>query len=231
MVDWSTVAAVLFDLDGVITPTAALHRRAWAETFAGLGFSDEDYLRHIDGRPRLDGVRAFLGSRGIVCAEGSASDEPDRESICGIGNRKDSAFRRLLDTEGIAPYPGTLRLIERLEAASIPMAVVTSSRNSAIVLDAAGLTGRFPVVVDGIVADVEGLAGKPEPATFLAGAQRLHVDPRASAVIEDAEAGVLAAVRGGFGLVIGVDRTGNAEALLGAGAHVVVHDLAETVPA
>jgi beta-phosphoglucomutase family hydrolase len=230
-IDWPSYSAVLFDLDGVITPTAEMHHRAWASTFADHDFTTDDYLRHIDGRPRLDGVRTFLASRGIRLPEGCADDAPGVDTVAAIGNLKDAEFRRLLATEGIEPYPGTARLLELLERAAVPVAVVTSSRNSAAVLGAAGLGERFPVVVDGVVAAAEGLAGKPDPATFLAAAASLGVDPAEVAVIEDAESGVAAGVRGGFVLVVGVDRTGNAAALRAAGAHVVVRDLADTLSA
>jgi HAD superfamily hydrolase (TIGR01509 family) len=230
-IDWPSFSAVLFDLDGVITPTAEMHHRAWASTLGDHGFSTDDYLRHIDGRPRLDGVRTFLASRGIRLPEGHVDDAPGDGTVAAIGNRKDAEFRLLLVTEGIEPYPGTVRLLDLLEREGVPAAVVTSSRNATSVLGAAGLGDRFPVVVDGVVAAGRGLAGKPDPATFLAAAASLGVDPADVAVIEDAESGVTAGVRGGFVLVVGVDRTGNARALRAAGAHVVVRDLAETLPA
>ena len=221
---------MLFDLDGVITPTAQMHQRAWALTFAEHGFTEEDYLRHVDGRPRLDGVRSFLASRGLFLDEGTPDDGPETPSVVGLGQRKDAEFRRLLTEEGLSAYPGTLRLVEHLEHAGRPMAVVTSSRNAALVLTAARLEDRFPVIVDGLVADAERLRGKPAPDTFLRAAERLGVSPGDAVVIEDAESGVAAGVAGGFSLVIGVDRTGNADALSAAGADLVVGDLSDLVP-
>lgn len=230
-IDWSAVGAVLFDLDGVITPTAEMHRRAWLSTFADLDFTDEDYLRHVDGRPRLDGVRAFLASRGITIDEGTTEDGPEKRTVVGLGNRKDAEFRRLLTDEGLRAYPGTLALVGHLDEIGCPMAVVTSSRNASLVLGSAGLGGRFPVVVDGLVAEAEKLRGKPAPDTFLRASEILGVPPENAVVIEDAETGVAAGIAGGFSLVIGVDRTGNRKALAAAGAHLIVADLSELVPA
>ena len=221
---------MLFDLDGVITPTAAMHQRAWALTFAEYDYTEEDYLRHVDGRPRLDGVRSFMRAHGIGIEEGTTDDGPEIRTVFGLGNRKDAEFHQLLAEEGIVAYPGTLELVAHLERLGRPMAVVTSSRNAGLVLAAARLTERFPVVIDGVVASAENLRGKPAPDTFVTAAERLGVSPGDAVVIEDAESGVTAGVAGGFAVVIGVDRTGNADALHSAGARLVVGDLAELVP-
>jgi beta-phosphoglucomutase family hydrolase len=228
-------AAVLFDLDGVITPTAEVHMRAWAtmfeQLFADRGvqppYSDADYFQHLDGRPRYEGVAALLESRGIEVPWGDPSDPDDAETVCAIGNRKNRVFAALLEAEGIAAYPGSLAVLDRLGALGIPVAVVSSSKNAVPVLQAAHLVDRFPVIVDGVVAQAEGLPGKPRPDIFLAGAQRLQVDPANAVVVEDATSGVAAGAAGGFGLVVGVDRGVGSEALRDAGAHLVVGDLAD----
>ena len=228
-------AAVLFDLDGVITPTAEVHMRAWATMFEQLfrdrgvqpHYSDQDYFQYLDGRPRYDGVAALLASRGIDVPWGDPSDPEDADTVCGIGNRKNTFFSALLEAEGIAAYPGSLAVLDRLAALGIPAAVVSSSKNAVPVLAAAHLADRFPVIVDGVVAQNEGLPGKPRPDIFLAGAARLQVDPANAVVVEDAISGVAAAAAGGFGLVVGVDRGVGAQALRDAGAHLVVGDLAD----
>ncbi len=228
-------AAVLFDLDGVLTPTADLHRRAWARTLEPLlaahdarpPWSDDDYFRSVDGRPRYDGVSAVLASRGIALPYGDPDDPSDADTVCGVGNRKNVVFSQLLATEGIAAYPGSLAVLDRLASAGIPVAVVSSSKNAVPVLAAAHLGDRFPVVVDGVVSAAEHLPGKPDPAIFLAAAERLHVRPDRAVVVEDATSGVAAGAAGGFGLVLGVDRGTGAQALLEAGAQEVVRDLAD----
>jgi len=227
--DWSRHRAVLLDLDGVITPTAKVHERAWATLFEPWGFTAQDYLTHVDGRPRYDGVRAFLASRGEVLPDGDPSDPPGDGTVAALGNRKDALFRELLDRDGVAPYPGTLAVLDELDRLGIPQAVVSSSRNARPVLRAAGLGERLGVVVDGVTLDEEGLPGKPAPDMFLRAADLLGVEPPGAAVVEDASSGVAAGVAGGFGLVVGIDRGGNRAALEGAGAHVVVEDLAETL--
>ncbi|KGM16544.1 haloacid dehalogenase, partial [Actinotalea fermentans ATCC 43279 = JCM 9966 = DSM 3133] len=207
-------AAVLFDLDGVLTPTAAVHMRAWelmfrqyfAEHEIAPPYTDADYFAHVDGRPRYDGVRATLVSRGVHLAEGAPSDPPGTQTVCGLGNTKNALVNQLLAAEGVEPYPGSVRVVDALNRRGVPMAVVSSSRNTAAVLEAAGLGGRFPVVVDGAVAAAEHLAGKPAPDTFLRAAERLGVPPDRAAVVEDAVSGVAAGRAGGFGLVVGVDR-------------------------
>lgn len=228
-------AGVLFDLDGVITPTAEVHMRAWSTMFTELftawgvtpPYSDRDYFQHLDGRPRYEGVAGLLASRGIELPWGDPSDPDETETVCGVGNRKNAVFSALLDAEGIAAYPGSLAVLDRLASIGIPAAIVSSSKNAVAVLAAAHLADRFPVIVDGVVAQDEGLPGKPRPDIFLAGAERLHVDPAHAVVVEDAISGVAAGAAGNFGLVVGVDRGVGSEALRDAGADLVVGDLAD----
>ena len=230
IVDWVSFGAVLFDLDGVVTPTAEIHGRAWAELFAPWGFDDSDYLNYVDGRPRYDGVRTFLASRGVELPWGDPSDPPGDSTICALGNRKDETFNAVLAREGIQPYPGTMKVMDLLDRAGVPSAIVSSSNNARTVLHAAGIADRFVAVVDGIVAVEEHLAGKPDPAMFLRAADRLGVTRAEAAVVEDATSGVAAGRAGDFALVVGVDRGGNREALVKAGADIVVDDLEETLP-
>lgn len=232
--------AVLFDLDGVITSTAEQHFASWKEMFddflqrraerldeAFRPFERDDYHRFVDGMPRYDGVRRFLESRGVQLDEGGPEDPPGAETVRSLGDRKNELVNAMIRDEGVTVYEGTVALLRQLWARGIKTAVVSSSRNTTTVLDAAGLGDRFDTRVDGVVAAELGLAGKPSPATFLAAADRLGVPPQKAVVIEDALAGVEAGRRGGFGLVVGVDRVGQAEALQAAGADVVVADLAE----
>ncbi|OMH34177.1 HAD family phosphatase [Tersicoccus sp. Bi-70] len=235
--NWSDFDAVLFDLDGVLTPTAQIHRTAWAEMFDAFlegrdqpPFSDADYFAHVDGRPRADGVRAFLGSRGITLPDGDPDDPEDAPTVNGLGNRKNAAFNAVLARDGIAPYPASVQLLEALRKRGTALAVVSSSRNARPVLDAAGIAGDFACVVDGRVADTEHLAGKPAPDTFLRAAALLGVDPTRAVVVEDATSGVAAGRAGHFGRVIGVDRGAGADALTDAGADVVVTELDEVLP-
>lgn len=229
--------AVLFDLDGVLTPTAEVHMRAWERLFTGFlagrgdvpPYSRRDYFDHIDGKPRYDGVRSLLESRSITLPEGSPDDPPDAETVCGLGNRKNLEFNRVLDTDGVQAYPGSLRLLDRLAAHGVAMAVVSSSRNARPVLQAAGLLPRFPVIIDGTVAAERSLAGKPAPDTFLAAAEDLGVPADRAVVMEDAVSGVAAGRAGRFGLVVGVDRGVGADRLIASGADVVVADLEELV--
>lgn len=230
IVDWVSYAAVLFDLDGVVTPTAEIHERAWAELFAPWGFDGNDYLTYVDGRPRYDGVRAFLASRGVELPWGDPSDPPGDGTICAMGNRKDETFNAVLAREGIKPYPGTMRVMDVLDHAGVPTAIVSSSKNATTVLRAAGIADRFAAVVDGVVAVEQHLAGKPDPATFVHAAQLLGVAPARAVVVEDAISGVAAGHAGDFALVLGVDRGGNRDALAAAGADLVVDDLEETLP-
>ena len=236
--------AVVFDMDGVITDTARAHATCWARTFdeyleertARSGepfepFSEDDYLKHVDGKPRYDGVRSFLESRGILLPEGTPNDSIDAMTVCGIGNRKNAAFLRFLQEDGADPYPTSVRLVESLHNRGIATAVITSSRNSEEVLRGAGVRHLFPVKVDGVDSDELGLAGKPMPDIFLEAARRLGVDPGRAAVVEDALSGVEAGRSGGFALVIGVDRAGQAAELEAKGADLVVSDLGELLPA
>jgi beta-phosphoglucomutase family hydrolase len=239
--DWSRYQAVLFDLDGVITPTAEVHMRAWAQMFNEfLGtregqdpYTDADYFEHVDGKPRYDGVRDFLESRGIELDDGSPEDPPEQaagqETVCGLGNRKNDAFGAVLARDGVEAYPGSVRLLDQLKAQGMPMAIVSSSKNAPDVLDAAGVTDYFAIVVHGGVAAEKGLKGKPAPDMFEEAARELGVPDQASVVVEDAINGVKAGAAGDFALVIGVDRGAGHEALTRAGAEVVVSDLDELV--
>jgi len=234
-VNWDSFDAFLFDLDGVVTPTAELHMRAWAEMFnsflAARGvagpYTDDDYFAFVDGKPRYDGVRSFLASRGVSLPEGDPSDPPGDTTVCALGNQKNDVFNAVLARDGIAAYPGSLAFLDALEARGKRKAIVSSSRNARRVLGAAGLADRFEVVVDGVVAAAEHLPGKPAPDTFLFAARALGVPASRAVVLEDALSGVQAGAAGGFGLVIGVDRGAGADALGQAGADVVVADLEE----
>lgn len=242
-IDWSSLEAVLFDLDGVLTDTARLHVMAWTEAFDGflqrhaagggpafVPFDPEDdYHRYVDGKPRYDGVRDFLRSRGIDLPEGSPSDPPGDATIQALGNAKNERVNALFDTAGVDVFEGSVAFLDAVLASGRRAAVVTSSANCDAVLAAAGLEGRFEAQVDGNVARARGLPGKPAPDTFLAAAAELGVPAERAAVIEDALSGVEAGRRGGFGVVIGVDRKGVADDLRGAGADVVCQDLAELV--
>lgn len=226
---WSSYDAVLFDLDGVITPTAEVHRRAWTELFALFDFTEEDYLRSVDGKPRYEGVEGFLATRGVTLAFGTPEDPPDADTVCGYGNRKNAMFNAILERDGVEAYPGTVALMDILDELGVKIAVVSSSRNANAVLEAASLHHRFPLIVDGVTAEEVGFAGKPAPDCFLHGAAELGVDPAHTVVVEDAEVGVTAGVAGGFSCVLGVDRGGNRAALTEAGAHLVVDDLSEVL--
>jgi beta-phosphoglucomutase family hydrolase len=230
--------AFLFDLDGVLTPTVDVHKRAWAllfdEYLARRGAApyrgDDDYFEYVDGKPRIAGVRDLLASRGIEIPEGSSTDEPGDETVWGLGTRKNDAFEAALEKDGIAPYPGSLALLDALRRSHFEVAVVSSSRNAVPVLEAAGIRDRFDVVIDGLVAAAEGLPGKPAPDTYQLAAARLGLSPAECIVVEDAHSGVQAGRDGDFGLVVGVDRGAGAAELLASGADVVVDDLAELVP-
>ncbi|NNG20742.1 beta-phosphoglucomutase family hydrolase [Naumannella sp. ID2617S] len=234
--NWDVYEACLFDLDGVLTPTAEVHMRAWADMFSEFlnsrgaePYTDADYFDHLDGRPRYEGVAALLQSRDLELPQGDPSDPIDAETVCGLGNRKDAAFNEVLQREGIQPYPGSVQLLDALAERGIRFAVVSSSKNARPVLEAAGILDRFPVIVDGRVAAEEGIPGKPEPDTFTAAAERLGVPGKKSVVFEDALSGVRAGAAGDFGLVVGVDRGTGADRLTEAGADVVVTDLAELI--
>lgn len=228
----------LFDLDGVITPTAEVHMQAWDRLFSDVlatrditeAYTDEDYFAHVDGRPRYDGVRAFLASRGISLPEGEDEDPGDQpegsETVRGLGNRKNDLVLTLIRSEGVTPYPGSVAYLDALPAGARP-AIVSSSRNAEEVLRAAGLLERFEHIVDGNVAAREGLPGKPAPDTFLHAARLMGAEPADAVVYEDAVSGVRAGAAGDFGAVIGVDRGAGAAALADAGATRVVQDLEE----
>ncbi|WP_053388090.1 HAD family hydrolase [Leucobacter japonicus] len=225
--------AYLFDLDGVITPTVELHKRAWQETFdaffAARGevpYAEREYFASLDGRPRFAGVAALLAARGIALPEGEPTDN-GFTSVQGIGNRKNLAFVEVLERDGIDAYPGSLRLLDHLAERGAPLAVVSSSQNAEAVLRAAGLRDRFRAVVDGVVSAHEGLPGKPAPDTYLRGAELLGAAVDRTVVFEDAESGVAAGRAGAFGLVVGVDRGAGREALIASGADIVVADLEE----
>ncbi|MER7446802.1 HAD-IA family hydrolase [Microbacterium sp. NPDC097977] len=224
---------VLFDLDGVLTPTAEVHMRAWKavfdEVFERLSltpeYSDADYFDYVDGKKRYDGVASLMRSRNVEIPWGAVDDPPEAETICGIGNRKNAAFAASLRAEGIAPFPGSLAVVEKLAAAGVPLGVVSSSKNAEEVLAAAGIRSFFRIVVDGVVAERDDLASKPAADMFRAGAIALGVDPARSIAIEDATSGAASAAAAGFADVVGVDRGAGADALRAAGATVVVEDL------
>ena len=239
-----TIRAYLFDLDGVLTQTAVVHAAAWKDMFdaflraeadrGGAAFvpfdTKADYDTYVDGRPRSDGTRAFLESRGIRLPEGTADDGPGDRTVQGLGNTKNAAVLRMIKERGVQPYEGSVAYLHRLRDLGLPRAVVSSSANCRDVLRAAGIDGLFGTVVDGVVAQREKLAGKPAPDTFLAAARALGVDPVHAAVFEDALAGVASGRAGGFGAVVGVDRVGQAGELRAHGADIVVRDLAELIP-
>jgi beta-phosphoglucomutase family hydrolase len=235
--------SVLLDLDGVITDTANLHAECWKRMFDGYlqqratekgeAFRPFDiaidYRLYVDGRPRFDGVRAFLASREIHLPEGSPDDSPKTMTVCGLGNRKNELVNKIIEDEGVEPYEGSVKLIHELRHRGFKIGVVTSSQNCAAVLKAARLDAFFDVSVDGNTILAEELAGKPAPDTFLIAAKRLEVEPSRSVVIEDAISGVEAGHNGKFGLVIGVARKGNSDELRRHGADLVVNDLEELV--
>jgi beta-phosphoglucomutase family hydrolase len=249
--------AALFDLDGVLTPTAEVHMRAWSRMFndflaarhpstgSGSGsagpssgpaaedlspYTEADYFEHVDGKPRYDGVRDFLDSRKISLPFGEIDDPPDAETVCGLGNRKNVSFAQVLETEGVTPYPGSVRLLDYLATTGVAVAVVSSSKNAVAVLTAAGLRDRFEVVVDGNLAHDLGLPGKPAPDTYAHAAAALGIPADRAVVFEDAVSGTASGRAGNFGLVVGVDRGVGAQALLDSGADIVVSDLAELLP-
>ena len=233
--------AVLFDLDGVITNTASIHAACWKQMFdeylqmreaqTGQTFPRfdalADYRLHVDGKPRFDGVRDFLKSRGIHLPQGSPHDPPEAETVCGLGNRKNRLVTRAIEDKGVEAYEGSVRFIHELRSHGYKVAVVSSSENCEAVLKAAKVDGLFEVRVDGAMVEAQHLAGKPAPDTFLIAAKLLDVEPRRSIVVEDALSGVEAGLAGKFGLVVGVARRDNAEELRRHGAHLVVNDLSE----
>lgn len=235
--DLTTYDGVLFDLDGVLTPTAEVHMHAWQTMFTELfsawgitpAYAESDYFEYLDGKKRYDGVASLLRSRDVEVPWGDPSDPSSADTVCGIGNRKNDVFSRVLRAEGIAPYPGSLALVDLLQAAGVPIAVVSSSKNAEEVLRVAGIRERFPVVMDGVIAERDNLPSKPAPDVFAEGARMLGVDPARSAAVEDAHSGVQSAAAAGFALVVGVDRGVGADTLYASGAHVVVDDLSAFV--
>ncbi len=239
------VTACLFDLDGVLTQTAKVHAAAWKQMFDEylraraerthepfVAFDPvHDYDDYVDGKPRYEGVRSFLASRAIELPDGGPEDPPHVETIHALGDRKNRIVLELIRKHGVEPYQGSVRYVHAARDAGLRRAVVSSSTNCRDVLRAAGIEDLFEAVVDGVVAEREHLRGKPAPDTFLAGARALDVEPVQAAVFEDALAGVEAGHAGHFGVVVGVDRVGQADALSAHGADVVVRDLAELLQA
>lgn len=237
--DLSRYDAMLFDLDGVITRTASVHAQSWKSLFdeflsewsnqGGAAFEpfeiESDYVRHVDGRRRLDGVRAFLASRGITLAEGGPEDGPEELTVYRLGQRKDRWFNDALERNGVEAFEDGVALVHAMRRQGKAIAVVSASENCVPVLRRAGLLELFPVRVTGVEAHRLGLAGKPQPDTFLEAARQLGVEPERAVVFEDAISGVRAGRAGGFGLVVGVDRTGSADLLAANGADIVVDDL------
>jgi beta-phosphoglucomutase family hydrolase len=235
------VTTCLFDLDGVLTQTAKVHAAAWKQMF-------DDYLRtraeqrgeefvpfdpiaeydeYVDGKPRYEGVRSFLASRGIELPQGTPQDPPGAETIDGLGNRKNEIVLKMIKEHGVEPYEGSVRYVKAARDAGLHRVVVSSSTNCRDVLEHAGIIELFEEIIDGVVTEREHLKGKPAPDTFLAGARAVGATPAQAAVYEDALAGVAAGRAGDFGFVVGVDRVGQAEALKAHGADIVVRDLAE----
>jgi beta-phosphoglucomutase family hydrolase len=239
------VTAGLFDLDGVLTNTAAVHDKAWKEMFdaflraraqrTGEPFVPfdpvVDYATYVDGKPRPNGVRDFLASRGITLPEGTPHDDPDSETVNGLGNRKNRALLRRVREEGVEVFEGSRRYLEAARDAGLRRLVVSSSANAAEILQVTGLVTLVEGWIDGLAIAAQELKGKPAPDSFLAGARCAGVEPARAAVFEDALAGVEAGRAGGFGFVVGVDRTGHADALRAHGADVVVTDLARLLDA
>jgi beta-phosphoglucomutase family hydrolase len=232
----SGVTTLLFDLDGVITKTAVVHAAAWKEMFdAFLETQDgqapfdprTDYDKYVDGKPRYDGVRSFLASRGLSLPDGDPSDGPDAHTVCGLGNRKNVLVGAIIERDGVEAYPGTVMYLEAAKKAGLRLAVVSSSANCRAILTSCELIDEFEEIMDGVVAAERGIKGKPAPDTFIAAAQALGAGLAESVVFEDAIAGVEAGHAGGFGFVVGVDRVGQADALNAAGASIVVQDLEE----
>jgi beta-phosphoglucomutase family hydrolase len=236
--------AVLFDLDGVLTATASIHAACWKEMFddflrrysekSGQAFQpfeiESDYRPYVDGRPRYEGVRAFLESRDIRLKEGEANDSPSLETICGLGNRKNDMVNEAIRIKGVEPFAGSVALVRHLREAGLKTAVVSASANCQTVLEGAGIADLFDIRIDGKVASEKNLPGKPAPDTFLAAAELLNVPPQRAVVVEDAISGVQAGRDGNFGLVIGVSREGDPEDLRKNGADIVVNDLSEVLP-
>ena len=240
----ATVHACLFDLDGVLTSTAGLHAEAWKATFDAFlahrdpepGEEDKpfdmvtDYREYVDGRLRDEGVRTFLASRHISLPEGSPEDPPGGGSVHALARSKDERFLQLMDERGVSTFPGSIDFVRAARAVDLRTAVVSASTHTTNVLASTGITDLFDVIVDGITAAERHLAGKPSPETYLSAASDLHMSAGECAVFEDAVSGVQAGKAGSFGIVVGVDRGGNREALLENGATIVVDDLSELLP-
>jgi beta-phosphoglucomutase family hydrolase len=236
-----SIHACLFDLDGVLTKTAKVHDAAWKEMFDGflrqrseatgqpfVPFDPvRDYDEYVDGKPRADGTRSFLASRGITLPEGSPGDPPEAQTVFGLSNRKNQIVLKRIRSDGVEAYEGSVRYVRAVKDAGLPRAVVSSSANCRDVLEAAHIEDLFDAEIDGVVAERDHLRGKPAPDTYLAGARALGVEPAAAAVFEDALAGVASGRAGSFGFVVGVDRVGQADELRKHGADVVVTDLGE----
>lgn len=227
---WRDFDGVLFDLDGVITPTAEIHEHAWGELFSDYDYSEADYLAYIDGKPRYDGVRSFLASRNITLPDGEPNDAPGTSTVSALGNQKNALFNEILERDGIAPYPGSATTLDLLAQWGVPAAIVSSSKNAVPVLRAAGLGDRFDVVIDGVVAADLGLNGKPAPDGYLLGAERIGTQPDRTVVVEDAVSGVAAGANGNFAVTIGVNRGAGHATLSEHGATFVVDDLDELLP-
>lgn len=237
----AALEGAVFDLDGVVTRTAGVHARAWKQLFdaylrrraeaTGDPFVpfdiDADYRGHVDGRPRYEGVAAFLASRGIELPRGDPDDPPGAETICGLGNDKNRHFRAQVAEQGVEVFDGAVRFIDALRARGVVCCMVSSSKNCRLILDTVGLTDRFAVIIDGATAAERGLPGKPAPDTFVAAARDAGLEPGQCAVFEDALVGVAAGRAGGFALVVGVDQGTGPDALRAHGADEVVNDLGE----
>ena len=231
------LSSVVFDLDGVITKTALVHAAAWKDMFdeylrlrqerdgeSFMEFSHEDYRKYVDGKPRYKGVESFLSSRGIDIPFGEPSDAPDKETVCGLGNRKNIKFREVLEKNGVEVYQPAVDFVRDLKSDGIHVGVASSSKNCQFILKAAGIEDLFEVRIDGVVSEQLGLRGKPEGDIFVTAAKKMGAEPKDAVVVEDAVAGVKAGKNGGFGLVIGVARENNAEQLKAAGADIIVSD-------
>jgi beta-phosphoglucomutase family hydrolase len=233
--------AVIFDLDGVITKTALVHSAAWREMFNeylkfregkyGERFYEfthnKDYLPYIDGKTRYDGVKSFLESRGIIIPFGDPADDPGKETICGLGNKKNSFFNKVLERDGVEVYDSTVTLIKQLRNENIKTGVASSSRNCKAVLERAGILGLFDTRVDGEVSAQLGLKGKPEPDIFVKACEFLETSHDLTVIVEDAVSGVQAGRNGNFGLILGIARENNADELKKNGANIVVEDISE----
>ncbi len=233
--------AVIFDLDGVVTKTAVVHANAWKSVFddflvswsyrTGKPFDEfiyeRDYLGFIDGKPRYQGVASFLQSRGIELPYGNISDSSETETVCGIGNRKSSAFMRLLKKDGVETFHSTVNFIHALKEKGIRIGLASSSKNAREVLAVTNLTTLFEIIVDGLEADKQGLKGKPNGDIFIHAATGLGVSPEEAVVVEDAESGVQAAVNANIAFIIGIARESNEAILRKCGAHIVVADISQ----